>query len=161
MLRAPLSRVSLSQPCLAAAPLRTKRSNHATRLHHSVPSEAATLQDCATLYQVEQPRRKIAPLRTKWSSHAARLHPSVPSRAATPQDCTTPSQAEQPSSQPALSRLLTSQPCLAAALLRTNRSTHPRNIPIYKQRVRTKRCGPFSFTESEKSHNISSFTPYR
>ena len=96
------------------APLRTKRSIIAARLHLSVPSGASSSQDCTTPYQAEHHHRKIVPLRTKRSIIIARLYHSVPSGAIL--------------LRAKLSRLLQSLPCLAAAPLRTKQNNHHRNI---------------------------------
>ena len=65
--RAPLSRLLMSQSCLAAAPLRTKQSNLVP--NHDVPSvSVAAMFGCSiALYQAEQYRRRIALLRVSSS----------------------------------------------------------------------------------------------
>ena len=112
--------------------------------HRSVPSGTPPPQYCPTSYQAEHHRRKIAPLRTKQSIIIARLHLSVPSGASSSQDCTTPYQAEQSCSEPSCPVC-----CSRCHVWLQHRSVPSRTTiiaisDIYQQRVRTKRCGPFS-----------------
>ena len=97
-----------------------------------------------TPYQAKHRHRKIAPLRTKRSIIAARLHLSVPSGASSSQDCTTSYQAEQSCSEPSCPVC-----CSRCHVWLQHRSVPSRTTiiaisDIYQQRVRTKRCGPFS-----------------
>ncbi len=138
-------------------PLRTKRSIIIARLHHFVPSGASSSQDCTTSYQAEHHHRKIAPLRTKQSIVIARLHHFVPSRASSSQDCTTLYQAEQSCSEPRCPVC-----CSRCHVWLQHRSVPSRTTiiaiyNIYHQRVRTKRCGPFSITKSNQSQIFALF----
>ena len=112
--------------------------------HHSVPSGTPPPQYCPTSYQAEHHRRKIAPLRTKQSIIIARLHHFVPSRASSSQDCTSPYQAEHHHRK--IAPLRTKRSIIIARLHRSvpSRTTIIAISDIYQQRVRTKRCGPFS-----------------
>ena len=65
--RAPLSRLLMSQSCLAAAPLRTERSNLAPNPVVPSVSVAAMFGCSSAFYQAEQSRRRIALLRANSS----------------------------------------------------------------------------------------------
>ena len=119
--------------------------------HCSVPSGASSLQECTTPYQAEHHHHMIVPLRTKRSIIIARLYHFVPSGASSSQDCTSPYQAEQDCSEPSCPVC-----CSRCHVWLQHRSVPSRTTiiaiyNIYHQRVRTKRCGPFSITKSNQS----------